>query len=182
MKHPAVMKAVRIGRIAKENDWHGSIEKDGVTTVLVATRNDERIECRWTDQQLTEATYSLFEKTWVLPCSKAVLEHVTGWPDIIKLLKNFPDLSKVELVKKYRRLPFDWQTASDEEIIANLVGRQIIWYSHISQKMNHDLVIVPRTKRNHPYIKQVGHRKMFNYIGSHSGFASVLLDTLIKVG
>ena len=64
-----------------------------------------------------------------------------------------------------------------------LIGHQLFWYGHTESKLHCDVVLPPTKKNSLQYnIKDIGHRKLFNFIGAQAGFRSVLLDTLIKVG
>lgn len=182
----SVDKAKKIARIAVENGWTGTIEMDGPTVTLKTIRNDEKIICLWIDQHLDQATYSLMigkGRSWNLQCAKLVTEKLTGWPDLGNLFKWFPEANRPTLVNKYRRLSFDWENSSDDEIIANLVGRQVFWYSHSSVKMQCDVVLEPKSKKKSQIeIRPVGHRKLFNFIGAQFGFRSLFLDTIVKIG
>ena len=188
--HPAIVKAKKLASVAVENNWTGSInsevENNCRTTVLTATRkgSDESIRVEWSNNSMSSATHSLMDGTVIfqLPCAKSVSNVLSGWPDVMQIIKVTPAEQKPEIVRRYRKLPFDWENDSDEEIIAKLVGTQIFWYSHISTKIYSDNVLVPKKgKKNHLEIKPIGHRKMFNFIGSHAGFASVMLDSILKV-
>ena len=189
--HQAIIKAKRIGRVAKEHNWRGSIESEVVhgkrITVLSATRNDETILLRWDDNLLTKANYSIsFSENEVhlvqLACAKEALDRIEGWPDLEDLFKWFPDQSRCALAEKYRRVPFNWREDSDEEILSKIVGRKIFWYSHISQRTVSDVVLELKGKKaKNIQIRHIEHRKMLNFIGKDAGFRSVLLDTVFKV-
>lgn len=189
--HPAVVKAKKLARIAVENGWTGSINSDAENgsriTVLKARRkdSDEIVEVIWINNQMTSAMHSLMDGkiNFPLPCAKAVSTVITGYPDLMQIIKNIPVEFRAEAVRKYRRLPFNWETDDNEEIITKLIGTQIFWYSHVSTKIYSDHVLTPKKgKKSHIEIKPIGHRKMFNFIGSQAGFASVMLDSLLKVG
>lgn len=181
--HPAVVKAKRLGRIAFENGWKGSIESENGITRFKAFRNDETIELQWNSTALASGTYKIFNYTQNLSSTSLARKVIEGWPNILKIIKHVPEGEfKVDFVKRYSDVPFDWETASSEKIIAAMLGRQIRWYSHLSTKIQNDRVHIPKSKAQlaRYEVKQVGHRKMFNFIGD-VGFRSVLLDTLIQV-
>jgi len=189
--HPAVVKAKKLARVAVENGWTGTInsevENDCRITILRANRKDcdESVFVKWENNVMKEASHLLLDGSvsFQLPCAKAVSEVFSGWPDVMQVIKNTPVSKKPEVVRKYRKLPFDWENDPEDEIISKLIGTQIFWYSSVSAKIFSDHVLVPKKgKKSHVEIKPVGHRKMFNFIGSHSGFASVMLDTILKVG
>lgn len=182
MGHPAVIKAKKLARIAFENGWKGSIEHNFGTTVLKANRDIETVIVEWNANTLKESFHFLLGKKTQLYCAKAVLTVFEGQPDIMTLIKHAASEDRQALVEKYRKVPFDWKNDEDQEIISQLVGQQIFWYSRISGRINSDYVLIPKGKKNHIEIKQVKDRKMLNYIGSNAGFASVMLDTIIKVG
>jgi hypothetical protein len=189
--HPAVIKAKRLARVAVENGWTGSIDSDTENdcriTVLKANRknSDESICVEWTNNSMSSAVHSLMDGTvsFQLPCAKSVSTVFAGWPDVMHLIKVAPVEERLEIVKRYRKLPFDWENDTDEYILSKLIGTQIFWYNHVSAKIYSDNVLVPKKgKKNHIEIKPIGHRKMLNFIGSHAGFASVMLDSILKVG
>ena len=189
--HPAVIKAKRLARIAVENDWTGTINSEVENgcriTVLKAHRkdSDETVKVEWTNNQMSSATHLLMDGTvlFQLPCAKAVSNVFVGWPDVMQIIKSVPSEKRAEVVSRYRNLPFDWVNDTDEEILSKLIGNQIFWYSHISTKISSDTVLVPKKgKKNHVEIKPIGHRKALHFIGSRSGFASVMLDSILKVG
>lgn len=189
--HPAVVKAKKLARVAVENNWTGNIESEIVNdcriTTLTARRkdSDESVRVKWKNNSMTIAEHILMDGTvtFELPCAKAVATVMSGWPDVMQIIKAIPQEKKPEVVRRYRKLPFDWENDSDEFILTKLIGSQIFWYSHVSTKIYSDNVLVPKKgKKNHVEIKMVGHRKMLNYIGSHAGFSSVMLDSILKVG
>lgn len=184
--HPAVVKAQKIARISKENGWHGSIDSNIIengcrVTHLNGKREDERYTVVWQNNHMIRAEYSIFGKEIELPCAKHVLSHIKGWPDVVNLFKWFPDMSRIELAEKYRRLPFDWQTDSDQDILNCLAGKHIWWYSHMSNKISSEQVIIPRKKTQVCNLKWVGHRRLFTFTATQFGIRSVLLDTILKV-
>lgn len=182
--HPAVVKAKRLARIAVEHGWKGNIESESGTTLFTAWRNDESIVLEWSAGHLVSGQYKLFDHTRILSSTSEARKHIEGWPNIMQILKHFPGGEfRTKVVERYNNVPFDWQTASNEDMMAAMMDREIYWYSHLSAKIQRDHVLKPKTKpqAGRYEIKQVGHRKMFNFIGT-VGFRSVLLDTLIQVG
>lgn len=185
---PPVVKALQIGRIAKENGWHGSVDSEVIdrqrVTVLRATRNDEEILLCYAGNTLdsNKSKYSLFDWTVKISCPSEALEKIESWPDLLKLFKRFPNMNRPNLVRTYRRLPFTHDEPNDV-IMSKLIGHQLFWYSHEAAKLYCDVVLPPRkTKTDNFRIVDIGHRKLFHFIGVAAGFRSVLLDTLIKVG
>ena len=91
-------------------------------------------------------------------------------------------MNKPTLVETYRNLPFSMDEPNDH-IMQSLYGHSLYWYSHESRKLHVDIVLPPRTANSKQYrIVDIGHRKLFHFIGAQAGFRSVLLDTVIKVG
>jgi hypothetical protein len=183
---PPVVKAMKLGRIAKENGWHGSIESEVVgterITLLEATRNDELMRVNYVDNTMVGADYSIFDYQLKLHTACLVEDKLRDWPDLLKLFKLFPHMNRPTLVERYRRLPFSPEDSNDE-IMSKLVGHKLFWYSHEHAALRCDVVLPPRGAKASSYrIQDVGHRKMFHFIGVQAGFRSVLLDTLIKVG
>lgn len=183
----AVVKVMKLATVAKSNGWHGDISSEiqnGVrVTILKATRNDEKIGVLYRDNTMVKGQYQILSTQQNLHCPSVVIEKLEGWPDILKLFKQFPNLNRPTLVDKYRRLPFSF-AEPNEVILEKLVGKTLFWYSHINNRLDTDIVLVPKksTKKENFRIVDVGHRKLFHFIGTQIGFRSVLLDTLLKVG
>lgn len=182
----AVLKAAKLASAAKRNDWHGTFnseEIDGVrVTVLDVHRNGESLRVDYLGNQMRPGKYDLHGRTWTVHSASDALAKLEDWPDLIKMFKWFPNMNRPTLVETYRRLPFSMED-SNEDIIAKLIGTKLFWYCHISQKINVDVVMQPRRSDGKNFrIADVGHRKLFHFIGAQCGFRSVLLDTLIKVG
>ena len=179
----AVKKASHVGSIAAQNGWKGKLDSEVVDgqriTSLTGRRNDESFYAYWEDEKLSRAGYFIFSRETRLTCAKQLIEKIEGWPDLIKLYKWFPDANRPNLTQTYRKLPFDLDD-DDEEIISKLLGRKLFWYGHESTKIHTDVVLKSKSKKIR--IQNVGHRKLFHFIGAQAGFRSVLLDTLIKVG
>ncbi len=184
--HPAVVKAKRIARISIDNDWKGhlssGIAKNGVrTTELTAKRNDEQILVFWVNEKFDHAIYSIMGKVTNLTCSKQVISKIEDWPDLIDLFNKFPNANRPNLVSVYRKLPFDIN-GDNAEIIPKLIGTRMYWYGHESTKIHTDIVLPPtKAKSKQCRIVDVGHRKLFHFIGAQAGFRSIILDTLLKV-
>lgn len=181
-----IIKAVKLAKAAKANGWHGtfdSVEKNGrQRTVLNVRRHDERLRVAYLDNLYHRGDYAIFNRTWNLHCASVALERLEDWPDLIKLFKWFPDKNRPTLTETYRRLPFTWDTPH-EQIIESLIGQKLFWFFHQDGKIHTDVVLPPTRKNSTNYnIKDIGHRKLFNFMGAQVGFRSVLLDTLIKVG
>lgn len=181
--HPAVAKASLVGNIAGDNGWKANLKSETVdsqrVTTLVGTRNDESFMMQWHGAKLFAAEYLIFDRVEKITHSKEMIEKLSGWPDLIKLYKWFPNMNRPLLTEKYRKLPFSLDDPN-EEIIAKLLGNKIFWYGHETAKLHVD-VVLPKQK-DKSRIQDIGHRKLFHFIGAQAGFRSVMLDTLIKVG
>lgn len=190
--YPAVIKAQKIGAAAKEFDWHGSINSEMLngyrTTILDCYRDDEIVCVTWQDNLMVMAQYSIFGKLIELSCAKAVLDRITSWPDVIELLKWFPEMNRPTLVAKYRRLPFDLEADSDDSILKTLAGRHIWWYAELVgerysyAKVRNEWVMEPRKKSQVYNLKHFDNgRTLFNFTTADTGMRSVFLDTILKV-
>lgn len=186
--HPAIAKARFIGKIAHQYDWKGAMESevqegDTRVTTITGQRNDEYFQMQWTNEKLSHAIYFIHlgeEKHEIkITHAKQMIEKLAGWPDIFDLFKWFPNANRPLLVEKYRRLPFNHDDDNDE-IISKLLGCKLFWYGHETTKYHTDVVLPKRS--NKVRIQDIGHRKLFHFIGAQAGFRSVLLDTLLKVG
>lgn len=182
----AVVKVMKMAGVAKRNGWHGNIDSEVVgtdrITVLTAERNGEELSVHYRNDTMYKAEYTILGATVGLHCPSLAIEKLEGWPDVLKLFKQFPTLSRPTIVEQYRRLPFSFEDSNDV-IIDRLLGKQLFWYSHTNSKINVDVVRHPKKNGDPNFrIVDVGHRKMFHFIGVSAGFRSVLLDTVIKVG
>lgn len=190
--HGGFVKAQQIGRIAKENGWHGSIEEDAAInqTVLYAYRNgqdfdsaDETVVLTWKGNALAEMPeYSLLGKTTNLQSQHLVIDKIRDYPDVAKIVKKFhnrPDI--VVLVERYRRLPFNPIDDSNETIMSAIGGRRIWWYNRMDGNVHDALVVTPKRKSQVFEIRPVGHRRLLNFVDRDTGMRSVLLDQLLKV-
>lgn len=181
-----IVRAAQLAKAAKLNDWHGSFDSkvvDGVRdTVLDVTRNGESLRVAYSDNTFRSGEYVLHTRRWNVHCASTALERLEGWPDLIKMFKWFPNLNRPTLTETYRKLPFTFED-SNQSIIESLIGCKLFWYYHTDGKIHTDVVLPPTRKNSPSYnIKDIGHRKLFNFIGAQAGFRSVLLDSLIKVG
>lgn len=181
--HPAVVKASAAGNLAISHGWKGQLNSEVVAshriTNLEMTRNDECFSMQWVDSKLDQAYYSIFNSVPVqITDKKQLLRFVTGWPDLIQLFQTFPNMNRPNLVRQYRRLPFDFDD-ENEFIIDSLVGKRIWWYNRDLARIDLDTVKPKRDKRFR--IVDVGHRKLFHCVCVETKFRSVLLDQLIKV-
>ena len=190
--HGGFVKAQQIARIAKENGWHGSIEEDAVTneTILYAYRNgqefdfaDETVVLTWKGNALVESPeYSLLGQIVYLQSQHLVIEKIRDYPDVTKIVKKFHNRSDiVELVERYRRLPFDPMADSNETIMSVIAGKRIWWYNRMDGNVRDAIVVSPKRKSQVFEIKPVGHRRLLNFVDRDTGMRSVLLDQLLKV-
>lgn len=189
--HPALVKAKFIGKIAAQHDWKGNMASDISSgdirvTTITGQRNDEYFQMQWTGEKLSHATYFIAidgqRHDVKITHSKKMIEYLTGWPDIIKMYQWFPEVNRPWLTERYRKLPFSMDDPN-EKIIECLVGQKISWYGHQSVKIHEDVVLPKKSKTLKTlHIVDIGHRKLFHFMGAQAGFRSVLLDTLLKVG
>lgn len=182
-----IIKAGKLAKAAKANDWHGNFTSEKVEsgeriTTLDVTRNDEHVLVIYRDNTMIKGEYSILGMNQRLHCASVALEKLRGWPDLMKLFKYCPKNIRPQLVEKYRRLPFSFDEPN-EEIIQKLLGQKLFWYQHEGSKLVCDVVTMPRRNDTKNFrIVDVGHRKLFHFIGAQAGFRSVLLDTVVKVG
>ena len=66
-------------------------------------------------------------------------------------------------------------------VIATMMGRKVFWYSSLSNKIHCDVVLEKSKKNKNFAIRDINHRKLFNFVGVQ-GYRSILLDTVLKVG
>lgn len=181
-------KALTIAKIAKDNGWKGNITFDKAIgeTTLKAKRNDEGFIMVWEDtadfnSRFMYGKYRLFKRIYNMP-QLEIMKKIIGWPDIIRVLKlNKGEGNAAELIKTYRRLPFDWQNDDNVTILNRLVDSKIWWYSRMDSGINSARVKPPKNKKSRFEIRNIDGRKLFNFIDTEVGMRSILLDTLLKV-
>jgi hypothetical protein len=178
-------KIKKLAAVAKRHDWHGRLDIEQIdgqqVATLEVTRNDESLVIGYTDNAMSICEYKIFDMQFPCHCASVAKEKLAGWPDVVELFKLFPDRRRVDLVKTYRKLPFNWQEDDNQEILDKLIGKRVWWYSHISQKIRDEYVMIPRRASQVFEIKPVGHRKLFNFTAAETGMRSVMLDTILKV-
>ena len=185
-RNPAVVKVMKMAATAKRNGWHGNIDSEVLdgerVTVLRAERNGETLSVHYRGETMYKAEYGILGVTTSLHCPSLAIEKLESWPDVMKLFKQYPTVPRPKIVEQYRKLPFAFEDSNDE-IIDRLIGKQLFWYSHTNNKIQVDVVRHPKKNGDPNFrIVDVGHRKLFHFIGVSAGFRSVLLDTVIKVG
>jgi hypothetical protein len=185
--HPAVVKAQEFGRIAKEYGWTGKIDSEiqetpvferQRVTILRATRNDETIVIAWHGKAFKHGYYGMFGETIsAIHSIGEARKKVRGWPNIMDLFKKVAPERRPALSAVYVKLPFT-ADSSDSEIISSLVNRKLYWYNRIDGGI-YDDVLMKSTKNR---IQDIGHRKLLHFIGAATGFRSVFIDQILKVG
>jgi hypothetical protein len=193
----SVSRATKIAEHAVKQGWKGKLNSDMCSgligsirlyekpyreTTLVLIRNDEMLVITWINNEAKFFDYSIYDESHSDITSLAQCKEIIfGWPDLLELYALFPHKNQIEITKTYKRIPFDWETATDEEIISKLVGRKVFWYDHKAARIRVDVVMNIKVKSKVDVVQPVGHRKLFNFNGAESGFRSVILDTLLKV-
>lgn len=188
--HPAVVRATKIGNHAVKQGWTGRLDSEVVEelgnrrrlTRLTLNRNDEKLIICWRNADFQRAYYYIFDELLCDIDLVGTKQFIFGWPDILELFNLFPDMNHPKLCKTYVKLPFNWVEDDNETIMSKLIGRQIFWYERQAGKIQNDTVLKPKGAKAKVYaIKDVGHRKLFYFVGEQFGTRTVLLDTLLKV-
>ena len=190
--HGGFIKAQMIGRIAKENDWHGNIEENATTreTILYAFRNgndfesaDEKLSLIWKGNALAEMPEYCLLYHWInLQSQHAVIDKIRDYPDVVKIVKKHGNRGDIAaLVDRYRRLPFNVIADSNETIMSAVVGRHICWYHRMDGKVSDAWVTVPKKNSKIFEIRPIKERRLLNFVDKDIGMRSVHLDTLLKV-
>jgi hypothetical protein len=200
--HPAVVKAKKIAGFAVDHGWKGTIESELINgpddhvvreTILKTYRNDEVIRAVWHDNRMDHAMYWLYDYTVPLHNSSQVIKRVQSWPNLEFVLKHVPREQYSAVIDRYRNVPFDWQTASDDEIVEAVLDKEISWcarqYSDYDTKIYKAHVLPPKRGKSLAVKHFDDGRKMLNFMGrtTQRGFISdtsrsVLLETIVRVG
>lgn len=182
----AVDKANQIVPIAHKHGWVTKLVTfptlgDGTDhAVLEMTRNDEWFKMVWKDGALsTNTDYRVFNEnicyTNIWETVKAI---ITGWPDVVALLAQFPDRNPVEITKTYVHLPFSPETDGDEVVWLALLGKRVWWYdrSRWDDTKHRDELV-----REIMEIKHIGHRRLVMFKAEDKMKLSFFLDQVLKV-
>lgn len=184
--------------------WKHEVVVDGDVMTATATRGPERIVIRWTAKAFTDALYSCENRTvtvrnvsaarkqMAIPAAEAVETSRKTITHTVKARKAAPvEDDDDDDVKP--RLPFDPEMSPSAEILAALVGKEIIWRNGITGMDESARVLkVPVDKQNHLKIDTKRGRRILTFCsdtdesekmqGIRSGaFHSVYLDRIKAV-
>jgi hypothetical protein len=81
---------------------------------------------------------------------------------------------------KTRKLPFTAES-SDEEILAAIMGRKVIWEMRMAPgEYQEDVVDPDRNRNGHTYVRGTGEKRQVAFVGAY-GFRAVYLDQIAAV-
>ena len=187
-------KATKLAEFAEDFGWTSVIETPAPDTVVaVLTKESEEITATWVNGIVPpEATpvYCVGERQVKLRNVSAAKKQIGSEPDA----KPIQELSPGPVRRSRRgsgslppnlprrRVPFDVETASDEEIIKALTGKKIRWRNMMANgKIEHGQV-----SRRGKQIKIERHpnrsTRTITFCDDNGGFRSVALDRLLVVG
>lgn len=214
---PGADKIKRLLDGAADSGWSAAVAINGPTVVVKTMRGPESIATTFTDGKLDLSAMPLYSpesgRSVKLKNVSAVLHQMAGdRPGLVKATRTAPSeraprRSKAERAESgERRLPFDPETATDEEIREAIRGRAVEWMNGISRKTEEAFVAATRQVKNPkwkkdspPSIPQYVDRPSVIEVGpmtgpsarptriltfadpTHTGIRTVALDRLLSV-
>lgn len=167
-------------------EWAPDGEPDDVVEAT-AQRGDEHLWISWTAGAMTlqpMPTYTISDRTIRLKNASACLKYA-GRP----VADAVEELSKVTSNKAFRRktvtpkktrIPFDTGLASDEEVIAALLGRTVEWHNSISQAT--ETATLGRDAHRVKIQSVDGGDRIVKFCCPSTGFRAFRLSSLTRVG
>lgn len=150
--------------------------------IAQALRTHEVLELSWSPSRLIEAHYLsgiAGDVAKKLSSVKGAIERLKA--DVPKPRVNGHRVQRDEPVKRIlkTKLPFDIEEAYDDEIIAAVRGKKIVWLNNTSENYEEALV-TNKTDRHIRIETGTAGRAILTFI-SPEGFRSVALESLVQV-
>jgi len=181
-------KARAFAELASTGGWSVSIEARGEAVELTLTRGAETIVQAWLNGvwQYDASIYAYGDRSTKprnASGAKRLLarSEADASAEMNKVLANnsFRKREPAELATLRPELPFDRETATDEEIIKSVSSHAIVWYNRISRGKESALVGAPKSIRM-TYLPTG--EKILNWCCPVTGFRSCLVESIIQVG
>jgi len=189
--HPAsVAKADRFAAEAHERGWDTTtkVSKTGRTVRVIADRGAEEITIDWREGAFVPDTceYRFGETNRKrLVNARSALRKMEDQPDLKKITKE--DRMAVIVAS----VPFDPAADRDDEILAELYGRVVVWRNNLSGATEQAQVLpleqtvrgerVRGSRQTRMSTTLTGRRIVTFCDGGGEGFRSVALDSILQV-
>lgn len=185
------VKAEGFRQTAIELGWKVSARTDdGERTELTVKRGEEAIDIAWVDGVFQyPCLYSHLGSTIQLRNASAAKQRMAIDPEKASeersrvVTRHHNAESRKTGGARSKRLPFDPDLATDEEILSALSGRRIVWTNGISG-VDHSDTVLPdnrvRMRANRARIEEGPRGRVLHFVGDE-GFHSVLIVKIISV-
>jgi hypothetical protein len=191
-KPERVSKAQQLAIAAEEAGWEVERSVEGTHKTLIARRGEEELEAHWENDK------SCVPLGWhTVGGHKAKFQHVTV---ALKIIGTDPDVAaanaatvsqsrKAPRAVTHRSLaqgvPFNVATATDEEVLAALVGREITWRNTLSGDIT-ETAVVPeagtKTRLDQDDLDDLATRQLTFCDAAGGGYSTLRLSQLTSVG
>ena len=187
----SVAKADRFAAEAHERGWDTTtkVSKTGRTVRVIADRGAEDITIDWREGAFVPGTCEY-------RFGEAVCKRLVNARSALRKMEDQPDLKKItkedRMAVIIASVPFDPAADRDDEILAELYGRVVVWRNNLSGATEQAQVL-PLERRNdrgervrgsrqtRMSTTRTGRRIVTFCDGGGEGFRSVALDSILQV-
>lgn len=187
-------KAFDFVKHAKDAGWQVDLQpKDDEVVEVIAKRDTEAITIRWRNGVfIDDAIYSCGSYQRKVRNASAGKQFMArkaqdAIAESMKARANTPRKRSVaddeaEMDERTRKslLPFDVETSTDEEVIAALIGKTIVWRNRTTGQ-NEQAALMDKFPQQHLTIVWKHNRRVLNFLEDHGMFRSVYVDAIRRV-
>lgn len=183
-------KASAVMDVAVKHGWDVKPQRfDGDVVELLMTRGEEALWVSWTSGVLTTdpmPSYTIADRTIKLRNASAVKQYAerapeTGAAELVKVASN-RFFRKRATEPKRSRLPFDTDLATDEEVLAALIGKSVAWHNQYRETEEVAIVGVRHGKQPVQLRARENGERVVWFCCPQTGFRAFSLSQLTKVG
>jgi len=191
----SVAKADRFAAEAHERGWDTTtkVSKTGRTVRVIADRGAEEITIDWREGAFVSSTCEYrFGESFAkrLMNARSALRKMEDQPDLKRIARRAAKEDRVAVI--VASVPFDPAVDRDDEVLAELYGRVVVWRNNLSGSTEQAMVL-PLERRNdrgervrasrhtHMSTTLTGRRIVTFCDGGGEGFRSVALDSILQV-
>ena len=165
--------------------WHPEVTRLDGLHELIATRGNEALYLAWMNEAHVPgtSTYTIADRTVKVRNPAEAMRVAALKPTEAKAVQEKVS-SNVSFRKRptgptIRRIPFDVETATEEELRAALEAHEIRW--HNQYRVNSEEAIVGNAKSIHVSRHKAGHR-ILSFVDPQFGYRALRLEHLENVG
>jgi len=186
----SVAKADRFAAEAHERGWDTTtkVSKTGRTVRVIADRGAEEITIDWREG-------AFVPNTCEYRFGEAVCKRLVNARSALRKMEDQPDLKKItkedRMAVIIASVPFDPAADRDDEILAELYGRVVVWRNNLSGATEQAQVLpleetvrgerVRGSRQTRMSTTRTGRRIVTFCDGGGEGFRSVALDSILQV-